>query len=143
MPIRDEHMSYESFPTKPRALNKYINRNYNVREYMARNKIHIILFILCALLLLGDFLTTSIALSMAEANGNGVTMVEGNPLMAQIANTPMAFLFVKFFILQVVIAAAYMLRKEGAIAYLPCVLVCGFYIWVNMNNINILSYALL
>jgi hypothetical protein len=110
---------------------------------MARNKIHIILFILCALLLLGDFLTTSIALSMAEANGNGVTMVEGNPLMAQIANTPLAFLFVKFFILQVVIAAAYMLRKEGAIAYLPCVLVCGFYIWVNMNNINILSYALL
>jgi hypothetical protein len=136
-------MSYESYPTKPRVINKYNINYYNIRAYMARNKIHFILFTLCALLLLGDFLTTSIALSMAEANGNGVTMAEGKPIMAQIVNTPLAFLFVKFFILQVVIAAAYILRKEGAVAYLPCVLVCGFYIWVNMNNINIPSYALL
>lgn len=110
---------------------------------MARNKIHIVLITLCALLLSGDYLTTSIALSMAEAENNDVIVAEGNPLIAQIAKAPMAFLFVKFLILQVVIVAAYMLRKEGAIAYLPCVLVCGFYIWVNMNNINILSYALL
>jgi hypothetical protein len=136
-------MHYEGFPTKPRVFNKYMFGKYNIKDYMARNKIHIILITLCALLLLGDFLTTSIALSMASENGSHITVSEGNPLLAQIANTPMAFLFVKFFILQVVIAAAYMLRKEGAVAYLPCVLVCGFYIWVNMNNINILSYALL
>jgi hypothetical protein len=110
---------------------------------MARNKIHIVLLTLCALLLLGDFLTTSIALSLAENNNGGITIAEGNPLMAQVANTPLLFLFVKFLILQVVVAAAYVLRKEGAVAYLPCILVCGFYIWVNMNNINILSYALL
>lgn len=138
-------MSYESFPTKPRVINKYIFNNYNIKDYMARNKIHIVLLTLCALLLLGDFLTTSIALSLANAsNGDAtVSVAEGNPFMAQIANTPIVFLFVKFLILQVVIGAAYTLRKEGAVAYLPCVLVCGFYIWVNMNNINILSYALM
>jgi hypothetical protein len=136
-------MSYESFPTKPWAINKYIIKNYNIKDYMARYKIHILLITLCALLLLGDFITTSMAFSLANTNSDAVTVSEGNPLMAQIANTPLAFLFVKFFILQVVICAAYLLRKEGAVAYLPCILVCGFYIWVNMNNINILTSALL
>jgi hypothetical protein len=108
---------------------------------MARNKIHIILIILCALLLLGDFLTTSIALSLSDsgAGNSGVTIAEGNPFMAEVVGTPILFLFVKALILQTVIAAAYLLRKEGALAYLPCVLVCSFYIWVNMNNINILA----
>ena len=106
---------------------------------MARNHIHIILITLCALLLLGDFLTTSIALSLADTGDDGVTVVEGNPFMIQIAGKPFLFLFVKALILQTVIAAAYLLRKEGAMAYLPCVLVCAFYIWVNMNNINILA----
>jgi Domain of unknown function (DUF5658) len=138
-----QHMSYESYPTKPRAINKYIIGNYINRDYLTRNKIHIILLTLCALLLLGDFLTTSIALSLAETTNGNVMIAEGNPLMSQVANTPLIFLFVKFLILQVVVGAAYMLRKEGAIAYLPCILVCAFYIWVNMNNINILSYALL
>jgi hypothetical protein len=101
------------------------------------------LLTLCALLMLGDFLTTSIALSLADTNNSGMIVIEGNPFMARIVNTPLAFLFVKFLILQVVVSAAYILRKEGAIAYLPCILVCAFYIWVNMNNINILSYAFL
>ncbi len=56
-------MPYESFPIKPRVINKYIIKNYNIKDYMARNKIHIVLITLCALLLLGDYLTTSIALS--------------------------------------------------------------------------------
>jgi hypothetical protein len=112
---------------------------------MARNKIHFILITLCALLLLGDFLTTSIAFSLSD-DSYGTRMLsvaEGNPLMTHIAGTPILFLFVKMFILEVVIGAAYLLRKEGAMAYLPCILVCGFYIWVNMNNINILSRAFL
>jgi hypothetical protein len=29
--------------------------------------------------------------------------------------------------------------KNSTMAYLPCVLVCSFYILVNMNNINILA----
>ena len=136
-------MSYEGFPTEPRAINKYVPRNYNIIDYMARNKIHIILITLCALLLLGDFLTTSIAFTLADAQNSEMTVSEGNPAMAGVVHTPLAFLFVKFLILQVVIGSAYVLRKEGAVAYLPCILVCGFYIWVNMNNINILSNALL
>jgi hypothetical protein len=110
---------------------------------MARNKIHIVLITLCALLLLGDFLTTSMALSLAETNNGDVIVSEGNPLMTRITGTPLLFLFVKMLILQVVVASAYVLRKEGAMAYLPCVLVCSFYIWVNMNNINILAAALI
>ncbi len=109
---------------------------------MARNKIHIVLISLCALLLLGDFLTTTMALSLAESNNEDVTVSEVNPFTSQIASTPIAFLFVKMLILQVVIASAYILRKEGAVAYLPCILVCSFYIWVNMNNINILTNLL-
>jgi hypothetical protein len=136
-------MSYESFPTKPQAVKKHIFSDYINRDYLTRNKIHIVLLTLCALLLLGDFMTTSIALSLTDANNGDMTVAEGNPLMARIANTPLAFLFVKFFIMQVVVSATYILRKEGAVAYLPCILVCAFYIWVNMNNINILSYALL
>jgi hypothetical protein len=135
-------MSYESYPTNPQVFNKYSITNFNIKNYLLRNKIHVILLTLCALLLLGDFITTSMALSLANENNGDVTVAEGNPFMAQIANTPIVFLFVKFIILQVVVCSAYMLRKEGAIAYLPCVLVCGFYIWVNMNNINILTYAL-
>jgi hypothetical protein len=80
---------------------------------------------------------------MADASKADVTVSEGNPAMSGVVSTPLAFLFVKFLILQVVIGSAYVLRKEGAVAYLPCILVCGFYIWVNMNNINILSSALL
>jgi hypothetical protein len=85
------------------------------------------------------------ALSWSKANNEDATVAvaEGNPFMAQIAGTPILFLFVKMMILQVVVAAAYLLRKEGALAYLPCVLVCSFYIWVNMNNINILRAALI
>jgi hypothetical protein len=142
-PMRGPGMSYESLPVKPRAGHKYTIANYISKDYMARNKIHIILISLCALLLLGDFLTTSMALSLAETNNEDMTVSEGNPLMAQVASTPIAFLFVKMMILQVVVASAYVLRKEGAVAYLPCILVCAFYIWVNMNNINILAAALI
>jgi hypothetical protein len=89
-------------------------------------------------------MTTSIAFSLSDASdGSGtISVAEGNPFMSQIAGTPILFLFVKMLILEVVIAAAYLLRKEGAVAYLPCVLVCSFYIWVNMNNINILTALL-
>jgi hypothetical protein len=134
-------MSYDSYPTDQRVTNKYKIDDYKIIGYMARNKIHIILIILCALLLLGDFLTTSIALSLSDAGaGNsGIKVAEGNPFMAEVVGTPVLFLFVKALILQTVIVAAYLLRKEGALAYLPCVLVCSFYIWVNMNNINILA----
>ena len=102
---------------------------------------HIILIIFCTLLLLGDFLTTSMALSLLNTSDKkmDVIVAEGNPVMAQIACTPILFLSVKAFILLVVIAAAYVLRKEGAMAYLPYVLVCSFYIWVNINNINVLT----
>jgi len=118
---------------------------YNIIGYVARNKIHIILITLCTLLLLGDVLTTSIALSLSNASAGNSTVhvAEGNPIMTMIVGTPIMFLFVKALILQTVIVAAYILRKEGALAYLPCVLVCGFYIWVNMNNINILTAVLL
>jgi hypothetical protein len=136
-------MSYESFPVKPRAGHKYKIADYINKEYMARNKIHIVLIVLCGLLLLGDFLTTSMALSLAETNNREMTISEGNPIMAQVTGTPLIFLFAKMLILQVVVASAYVLRKEGALAYLPCVLVCSFYIWVNMNNINILAAALI
>jgi hypothetical protein len=85
------------------------------------------------------------ALSWSKGNNENMSasIAEGNPFMAQIAGTPILFLFVKMMILQVVVAAAYLLRNEGAMAYLPCVLVCSFYIWVNMNNINILRAALI
>jgi hypothetical protein len=138
-------MPYEIYPTNRRVTNKYIIGNYNIIGYMTRNKIHIVLISLCALLLLGDFLTTTLALSLADsAIGNGKMIVaEGNPLMAPVVGTPMLFLFVKALILLVVIAAAYMLRKEGTMAYLPCFLVCSFYVWVNMNNINILAAVLI
>jgi hypothetical protein len=138
-------MSYENVPAKHGSTHRYINRKYKILDYVARNYIHIVLITLCALLLSGDFLTTSIALSLAET-GDGastISVVEANPFMAAVANSPILFLFIKGLILQVVIATAYMLRKEGALAYLPCVLVCSFYIWVNMNNINILTTALM
>ena len=101
---------------------------------------HTILLTFCAMLLFGDFLTTTLALSLANTNHDqsGAYVSEANPLMATIVNTPVVFLCVKIFILLTVVAAAYILRNEGAIAYLPCILVCGFYIIVNMNNIVIL-----
>lgn len=106
---------------------------------------HTILLTFCALLLFGDFLTTTMALSMAKENNEnmGVSVTEGNPLMAGVVNTPVLFLFVKVIILLTVVAAAYMLRAEGAIAYVPCTLVCCFYMFVNLNNINALMYVLL
>lgn len=111
---------------------------------MARNKIHIILITICTLLLLGDFMTTSMALSLTDSSEAGMRMsiAEGNPFMAQIVNVPALFLLVKVLILLVVIAATYILRKEGAMAYLPSALVCSFYMLINMNNINILVATL-
>lgn len=135
-------MSYESQPINTQVTQKFVFKNYDIIGYLSRNKIHVILIALCALLLLGDFITTTMALSLVDSGDTSVTVSEGNPLMAPIVGKPALFLFVKAIILQTVIVSAYLLRKEGALAYLPCVLVCSFYIWVNMNNINILVAAM-
>jgi hypothetical protein len=101
---------------------------------------HTVLLTFCAMLLFGDFLTTTVALSLVKANSDdaGISVSEGNPFMATVVNTPVLFLFVKILILLTVVASTYLLRKEGAVAYLPCILVCLFYIGVNINNINVL-----
>lgn len=105
--------------------------------------VHTILLTVCALLLFGDFLTTTMALTLVKNNdeNTGIMVSEGNPLMSAVVNTPILFIASKIIILLTVVGSAYLLRKEGAIAYLPCILVCCFYILVNMNNINVLRYA--
>lgn len=107
--------------------------------------VHTILLTVCAMLLFGDFLTTTVALTLVKNNyeNTGLTISEGNPLMSTVVNTPVLFIASKIIILLTVVGAAYLLRKEGVIAYLPCILVCCFYILVNINNINVLRYAFL
>ena len=134
-------MSYEGYPIKQRVTHVHIGDNYDINGFLVRNKIHIMLIALCALLLLGDFMTTSVALSL-NFGESGATIAEGNPFMSQIVGTPVMFLLVKMLILAVIIASAYLLRNEGSMAYLPCALVCGFYLWVNLNNINVLASLL-
>ena len=102
---------------------------------------HTILLTLRAILLFGDFLTTTMALSIAEANHDQteVYVSEANPIMASVVDTPVLFLFVKILILITVVAAAYIIRNEGAIAYLPCIFVYSFCILINLNNVVILA----
>jgi|AGTN01.2.fsa_nt_gi hypothetical protein len=138
-------MSYEGYPIKQRVTHVHISDNYDINGFLVRNKIHIMLIALCALLLIGDFMTTSVALALANSGESGTTMsiAEGNPFMSPIVGTPVLFLLVKALILAVIVASAYLLRNEGAMAYLPCILVCSFYLWVNFNNINVLASVIM
>ncbi len=114
-----------------------------VQRYAADHKIHIVLIAVCAVLLLGDFLSTSLALSAVESGkGNpGVSVSELNPIMAYIVNDPIVFLVSKMLILAEVVLASYVLKNYGAYSYLPSIIVCGFYLFVNINNINALTYV--
>ena len=105
---------------------------------------HLIGILICAVLLMGDFLTTSIALSMGTiTTDNGeVSMSEGNPLMQAIVNNTIAFAALKIAILGMVIASAYILKDNGFMAYCPYVIVGSMYAFVVANNLNILLYAL-
>ncbi len=132
-------MSYVQIAGKRQVTRKstldVINRLYTDHRVM-----HTILLTFCAMLLFGDFLTTTMALSLVEADyeASGVSVSEGNPFMATVVGTPVLFLLVKILILLTVVTSSYLLRKEGVLAYLPCILVCLFYIGVNLNNINVL-----
>jgi len=132
-------MSFEQCPVKRQVARgpalDFINRLYTDHRLM-----HTVLLTFCAMLLFGDFLTTTMAMSLVKADyeASGVSVSEGNPFMSTVVNTPVIFLFVKILILLTVVTSSYLLRKEGVMAYLPCILVCLFYIGVNLNNINIL-----
>jgi len=132
-------MSHDNIEVKQKGNKEFI-ASYITILYTDRRVMHTILLTFCAMLLFGDFLTTTVALSLVKENDDnqGVTVSEGNPFMATIVHTPVLFLFVKILILLTVVASSYLLRKEGAVAYLPCILVCLFYIGVNLNNINVL-----
>ncbi len=100
--------------------------------------------LICAVLLMGDFMTTSIALSMGTiTTENGeISMSEGNPLMQAIVNNTVAFAALKIAILGIVIGSAYILKDNGFMAYCPYLIVGGMYAFVVANNLNILLYAL-
>jgi hypothetical protein len=93
------------------------------------------------MLLLGDFLTTTIALSIAEAPGYA-GLSEGNPLMIGLVSDPFTFLLSKLAILGLVVAAAYILRNNGKMAYMPYAIVGSMYLFVVLNNLNLLLPAL-
>lgn len=114
------------------------------KHIYSHSKFHFIGILACSLLLLGDFITTSMALSagtLATASGT-VALSEGNPLMAPIVSNPAIFLLSKLLILGMVIGAAYILRHNGFMAYMPYVIVGGMYLFVVANNLNLLMSAL-
>ena len=105
---------------------------------------HLACIIICATLLLGDFLTTSIAVaagSIQTAAGT-VTFSEGNPLMALIVNSPLTFLASKIALLGLVVGAAYILRKNGILSFMPYVIIGGMYLLVVANNMSLLMAGL-
>ena len=92
------------------------------------------------LLLLGDFVTTSYAMSVVEVNkpDGTLSLSEGNPLMTGLVNDPAQFLLSKFFVLALVIGAAYILRGNGKMAYMPYLIVGGMYLFAVLNNVSLL-----
>jgi|AGTN01.1.fsa_nt_gi hypothetical protein len=130
-----------------RRLNKPDFRYKRVIPGMGRDAIstwHFAGIVICAALLFGDFFTTTAALSLASAqtSDGGITLSEGNPLMMGIVSDPLTFLMSKLALLGLVIIAAYILRNNGRIAYMPYVIVGGMYLFVVLNNMNLLMAAL-
>jgi hypothetical protein len=130
-------MPYIDYSIK-RAIRKG-NANSNNRLYN-NSRLHLIGIVFCALLLLGDFVTTSIALSAGSimTAAGTVTLSEGNPLMAGIVNDPMIFFMSKGLILGLVVAAAFILKDNGFLSYMPYVIVGGMYFVVVVNNMSLL-----
>ncbi len=130
-----------------RRLNKSDFRYKRVISGMGRDAVstwHLAGVAICAVLLFGDFFTTMAALSLAsaQASDGGVTLSEGNPLMTGIVSDPFTFLLSKLALLGLVVIAAYILRNNGRIAYMPYVIVGSMYLFVVLNNTNLLMAAL-
>ena len=134
-------MSYNDYSIK-RALPVIIGKNNNRSYY--HSKLHWVGIIFCALLLLGDFVTTSLALSAGsiETAAGTVTVSEGNPLMVDIVSDPMLFIISKMFILGMVMGAAYILKENGFMLLMPYVIVGGMYFFVVCNNMSLLMSAM-
>lgn len=105
---------------------------------------HLIGIAICAILLMGDFVTTSVALSIGSVTtGDGeFQLSEGNPLMQVIVTNPLAFAALKVAILGMVVGAAYVLKDNGFMAYCPYLIVGSMYAFVVANNLNILLMVL-
>jgi len=131
-------MSYNHYPQKSVFQHKKAGQSSDLPTV---SRWHLGGIAICTLLLLGDFLTTTIALAIAETPGNG-GLSEGNPLMMGIVSDPFTFLLSKLAILGLVIAAAYILRNNGKMAYMPYVIVGSMYMFVVLNNLNLLLPAL-
>ena len=134
-------MSYNRYYKKPgkRWIDGYVKSQPPILP-----KYHLLGFSACALLLLGDFFTTTLALSAGAAAvaGGTITLSEGNPLMAGLVTDPILFMVSKLLLLGLVVAAAYILRNNGRMAYMPYAIVGSMYLFVVLNNLNLLVAAL-
>jgi hypothetical protein len=123
---------------------KHVIRHKNAEhntDLPSLSRWHLAGIAICTVLLLGDYLTTTIALSIAEAPGNA-GLSEGNPLMMGLVSDSFTFLLSKLAILGLVVAAAYILRNNGKMAYMPYAIVGSMYLFVVLNNLNLLLPAL-
>jgi hypothetical protein len=133
-------MPYNHNSYKPVLRHKNAEHNTDLPSL---SRWHLAGIVICTILLMGDFLTTTIALSMAEAQAPGsASLSEGNPLMIGLVSDPFTFLMSKLAILGLVVAAAYILRNNGKMAYMPYAIVGSMYLFVVLNNLNLLLPAL-
>jgi hypothetical protein len=130
-------MSYNRYYKK--TGNRWID-GYVKSQPAILPKYHLVGFSACAILLLGDFITTTLAISAGAAAvaGGTITLSEGNPLMAGLVTDPALFMLTKLMLLGLVVAAAYILRNNGKLAYMPYAIVGSMYLFVVLNNISVL-----
>jgi hypothetical protein len=131
-------MSYNHYPHKHVFRHKNAEQN---TDLPSSARWHLAGIAICTLLLLGDFITTTVALSIAETPGKA-GLSEGNPLMMGIVSDPFTFLLSKLTILGLVVAAAFILRNNGKMAFMPYVIVGSMYLFVVLNNLSLLLPAL-
>jgi hypothetical protein len=62
--------------------------------------------------------------------------------MMGLVNDPFTFMLSKLAVLGLVIVAAYILRNNGKMAYMPYAIVGSMYFFVVLNNVNLLVAAL-
>ena len=134
-------MSYNHYSQTPAFKHE---KSMTGRMHGGISRWHLAGIILCAALLFSDFLTTTIALSIARAQAlaGSAGVTEGNPLMMGVVNDPATFLLSKLAILGLVVGAAYILRNNGFMAYMPYVIVGGMYLFAVLNNLNVLWPAI-
>lgn len=118
----------------------FFDKKYFDSQTIGKYRWHIVGIGACMALSLCDVLTTAIALSdrMIQANGGNPMFYEANPIMAGIVSSVPMALLAKLTVLGLIIMAAYLLRKNGFMSYMPYIIVGGMYALVVVHNIDLL-----